>query len=815
MNGQNALYHYLHNPDEYVKQKEYIKKKKLLYGNELRLQIEENNKIKSQMANPTKKLKFPKIANNNRNSFYLQNYNDISKDNNDNNNYKELNNNFNDENNINYLKTLTNILNQKQINDNNNININIFNDNLLNENDFNIQRIFYNFVENQISAIDDYISNVDKNININEEDDLENKNNEMNNININEIKRNNIYYNKNNENISKMKRMIDKENKKVIDNINSEKEKLKNKLGYFPEEVNYNKRIEDLFNKIMNKKLIKYSSISPRNNYPLNINKDLNENDFNNKSEKNIDNNFDNINNNDKDNNNSNNFESNSNNILNFSSNLNENYNVKNKNIDNSNKDNQNSFIDNNININIKDNNSNNDSLLKPSKNNFLKSNNQKYDFAFKNNSFNNNSELNKSFKSEEVNDNVEEKSISNSNSNLKEEGNNDDDEYLLNNSNNENINKKSFILSKKDNIMDIFSRNEKNRIKKFSEVYKNNDNKKYKEIKVRKNISKKTFTLPVNQNFKNIKNISKDIKIKSFKTMKNNILAQKSFNFFRTRSKSYKGKKVNIKLKKKIDENNNNNQIDNILADYYNKNNSKNFSYSYNDLNLKNKLNIEKKINISHNNDIGKEKRNKIPRKKKVSIQNEEISGMIGNTEPNTIFANRSNRSNINVDKRHNIFKKRSSSYAHNSKIYPLDKVEYRQSKTMNALRKRSGSSFITGMINQFLPNIIFDRGNDRDDDRLYRMIKNFEESVKERLRIEEGKEIKQIYRNSNIYSNNNMNNNNNNILFRNNTKNFGEVELIPKKYIFRCKKIIYPEIESEKIKERERLLFGKSKII
>ena len=70
MNGQNGLYHYLHNPDEYVKQKEYIKKKKLLYGNELRLQIEENNRIKNQMAKQTKRLKFPKITNNNKNSFY-------------------------------------------------------------------------------------------------------------------------------------------------------------------------------------------------------------------------------------------------------------------------------------------------------------------------------------------------------------------------------------------------------------------------------------------------------------------------------------------------------------------------------------------------------------------------------------------------------------------------------------------------------------------------------------------------------------------------------------------------------------------------
>ena len=306
MNGQNDLYHYLHNPDEYAKQKEYIKKKKLLYGDELRLQIEENNRIKqNQMANPKKRLKFPKLANNNKNSFCLQNYNEISKDNNDNNNYSELNNNFNNINNQNFLKTLTqnfpNILNQKQINDNNNINdinTNKINDQFLNGNDLNIQRIFNNFVENQISAIDDYISNVDKIVNINKQNGLDIKNNDANDINDvnenNEIKNYNIYYNKNNESINQLKKMIDKERKKVINNINSEKEKLKNKLGYFPEEDNYNKRIEELFNKIMNKKIAKYTSISPRKNNIINKdNPDLNENNLNinNNSEKNLNNN--------------------------------------------------------------------------------------------------------------------------------------------------------------------------------------------------------------------------------------------------------------------------------------------------------------------------------------------------------------------------------------------------------------------------------------------------------------------------------------------------------------------------------------------
>ena len=104
--------------------------------------------------------------------------------------------------------------------------------------------------------------------------------------------------------------------------------------------------------------------------------------------------------------------------------------------------------MDNQTNINIKENSSNNGTLLKHSKNNYLniESNNQKYDFAFKNNSFNNNSEANKSFKIEEVNDdNLEDKSMSNNNP--KEEDNNDDDEDLFNNSNNNGDKNKTFLF--------------------------------------------------------------------------------------------------------------------------------------------------------------------------------------------------------------------------------------------------------------------------------------------------------------------------------------------------------------------------------
>ena len=115
-------------------------------------------------------------------------------------------------------------------------------------------------------------------------------------------------------------------------------------------------------------------------------------------------------------------------------------------------------------------------------------------------------------------------------------------------------------------------------------------------------------------------------------------------------------------------------------------------------------------------------------------------------------------------------------------------------------------------------ISNFNFNNEFGKDEDKLYIMIKNFEKSVKERLRIEEKKSNNNYKMNMNmkdIYYNNNMNSNINlkNLLLKNNINTVGEVELIPRKYIFRCKKVIYPEIESEKIKERERLLFGKNK--
>ncbi len=71
MYDKNDLYNFLYNPEEYDKQKEYNRKKKILYGNELRLQIEENNKIKNQLNGA----EFPTITNNNNNYDYNKDYN--------------------------------------------------------------------------------------------------------------------------------------------------------------------------------------------------------------------------------------------------------------------------------------------------------------------------------------------------------------------------------------------------------------------------------------------------------------------------------------------------------------------------------------------------------------------------------------------------------------------------------------------------------------------------------------------------------------------------------------------------------------------
>ena len=134
---------------------------------------------------------------------------------------------------------LTNINNDNSsiINDNNNINllsnnyISIENNALMTE--INIQFLFREFVEQQIKTINNYENNI--------EDIFFQQ-----------------YKNKNNESI---KNLIENEKDQALQAIKNEQNKLKNKLGFFPMENSYNYKIEQLFQRILNKKIATYSSI--------------------------------------------------------------------------------------------------------------------------------------------------------------------------------------------------------------------------------------------------------------------------------------------------------------------------------------------------------------------------------------------------------------------------------------------------------------------------------------------------------------------------------------------------------------------------
>ena len=852
MYDKNDLYNYLYNPEDYNKQKEFNRKKKLFYGNELRLQIEENNRIKNQQ-NEIEKNEFPLITNNKNNIFH-QNNNEISKENIDydyNKDYNELNHILNQKknnyhyNNIrtNYNNTLMqnfpNISNQYKIPHINNINNNNdYNYNIFNKNDLNIEKLYNNFIELQIKTINDYIAYIDNLVNRNDSpSQLINKNNENKyGKNTNEIiiKNNgnesnkNIYNNNNIDNTNNIDNnnidvdrqyiyntriLIENEKQKAIDILKSEKEKIENKYGNFLIEDNYNKKIEELFNKITNKKVIKYSSISINNNKIDKEKKNENTiNDINNSSFK-----SENIN---ITNNNISNFDDNStiNNKISYIDNNTYNNSIDSKKINiekNKNNDTDNSISHKNYyrtSIEKKKHISNIKNYLKPSQKNQIniESPNKKYIFAFKNNSFNNNSELNKSIKNDEENNNKsniikkEESNSSSDNNDSSQSQNidnkNNESKNILNQSNNT----KNFILSQKNNIMDIFSKNEKYRMKKFSEniQYSDkmkdllyiNENQKNKDEKQKRKFSKQIYSYPVNQNFKGIKNISNDIKFKNTKSTKHNVNSQKTFNFFRKRSQSYKAKKINNKLSKKIDEYNNNNNFKNdndAATNFFNRNDSKNLSYSYND--GVNNLNFDKntKINKRKNKRYYTGHFNQKNIKNKLTIQtyfNEKKPGILGTIDSNT-YLTKKNKTKI-PEKKPSFFKQKTNSYTFEDK-------EKRLSRVPNIIPKRSGSSFsgLDFFHNPITSNFNLNFNNEyvRDDDKLYIMIKNFEKSVKERLRIEENKTIPIHNKMSNVYLNNNINNNMNvninNLLLRANTKTIGEVELIPKKYIFRCK--------------------------
>ena len=109
--------------------------------------------------------------------------------------------------------------------------------------EINLQFLFREFVEQQIKTINNYESNIED-----------------------------IFYlqYKNINNIEPISTLLEREKNIAIQSIRDEQNKLKNKLGFFPMENNYNFKIEQLFNKILSKKLATYSSIKEIDNLALN-----------------------------------------------------------------------------------------------------------------------------------------------------------------------------------------------------------------------------------------------------------------------------------------------------------------------------------------------------------------------------------------------------------------------------------------------------------------------------------------------------------------------------------------------------------------
>ena len=111
---------------------------------------------------------------------------------------------------------------------------NHYNKNLMEE--IEMQFLFKGFVDQQIKTINDYATNLED-----------------------------IFYeqyNKNNKDIILFNHLIETEKNKALQSIKNEKNKLKNKFGFFPLEIIYDSRIEQLFNKILNKIISIYSSFN-------------------------------------------------------------------------------------------------------------------------------------------------------------------------------------------------------------------------------------------------------------------------------------------------------------------------------------------------------------------------------------------------------------------------------------------------------------------------------------------------------------------------------------------------------------------------
>ena len=110
--------------------------------------------------------------------------------------------------------------------------------------------IFNNFVDTQIKAINSYINYLD------------------NILKKNKLQKNSNFEINNNKNFIKnidLSKILENQKQKILDYLQKEKTKIKEQIGFFPKEENYNAKIEKLFQQILNKKIITYSKIKVNN----------------------------------------------------------------------------------------------------------------------------------------------------------------------------------------------------------------------------------------------------------------------------------------------------------------------------------------------------------------------------------------------------------------------------------------------------------------------------------------------------------------------------------------------------------------------
>ena len=165
---------------------------------------------------------------------------------------KIKNNNFDNKNEHFMKKSLSQMLKSISIKNNIIANSNINFDKKILMKEIDIQSLFKGFVEQQIRTINDYATNLE-----------------------------NIFYlqyTKKDDNIFLFNYLIKNEKNKAMKSIKNEKNKLKSKFGFFPMENIYDSRIEQLFNKILNKIISIYSSLNQIqiNNYVNNDNSTIN-----------------------------------------------------------------------------------------------------------------------------------------------------------------------------------------------------------------------------------------------------------------------------------------------------------------------------------------------------------------------------------------------------------------------------------------------------------------------------------------------------------------------------------------------------------